>query len=101
MQASTIRFAFAALLAQALLVGPVIAQSSPSTGPSTSPSTGTMITPGSLVSQQDVMSLLSKNGYTSITGLEKDSTGNWHGNAVHNGARVRVAVDSSGHITTN
>jgi len=44
---------------------------------------------------------LEANGYTNVSGLEKDAKSIWRGNAMKNGTSVHVALDYQGTIVAN
>lgn len=46
----------------------------------------------------DIHRILSKAGYTSISGLKKSCDNNWHGQAMLNGALTNVMVTPEGRI---
>jgi len=48
-----------------------------------------------------VKSAIHDAGYAAVSDLMRGSDGTWHGHATKNNARVDVAFDRSGHITTN
>ena len=44
---------------------------------------------------------IAKDGYTGVSKLEKDSNGVWQGTAMKAGAKVNVALDYKGNVTTH
>jgi hypothetical protein len=51
--------------------------------------------------EAEARSRLEANGYTNITGLEKDDKSIWRGRAVKGGTSVHVALDYQGTIVAN
>jgi hypothetical protein len=51
--------------------------------------------------EAEARSRLEANGYTNITGLEKDAKSIWRGRAVKGGTSVHVALDFQGTIVAN
>jgi hypothetical protein len=51
--------------------------------------------------ESEARTRLEANGYTKITGLEKDEKSVWRGSAMKNGTSVRVALDYQGTIVAN
>lgn len=61
-----------------------------------------IVTPGAnAFSEADVRGRLEKAGYARVSGLHKGDDGIWHGQAMKNGASVRVSLDSKGNIASN
>jgi hypothetical protein len=79
---------------------------SPSATPTaTPPSSGSSATmPGSggaaagVTSSADVKSTLEASGYKNVTGIKKDSMGNWTAQATKGAKQVAVSVDSKGMV---
>ena len=63
----------------------------PSTGGSASGSAGTM-------SMSAVKTKIEASGYSNVTDLKKDSTGDWTAKATKSGKQVAVMVDSKGTV---
>ncbi len=76
--------------------------SSPST--TTPPSGGSSTTmPGSsstsgAMTESSVKTKIEASGYSNVTGLKKDSTGDWTAKATKGGKQVAVMVDSKGMV---
>jgi hypothetical protein len=51
--------------------------------------------------ESEARSRLEANGYTNVTGLEKDDKSIWRGKAMKNGTSVHVALDYQGTIVVN
>jgi hypothetical protein len=79
---------------------------SPSAPSATTPPSGGSSTtmPGSsgagagAMSMSAVKSKIEANGYSNVTNLKQDSTGNWTANATKGGQQVAVSVDSKGTV---
>ena len=48
-----------------------------------------------------VKSVIYNAGFTAISDMTRGPDGTWHAHAMKNDAKVDVAVDRSGHVTTN
>jgi periplasmic protein CpxP/Spy len=53
---------------------------------------------GAVMSETAVKSKIEASGYTNVTGLKKDSTGDWTAKASKGGKQVAVMVDSKGMV---
>jgi hypothetical protein len=51
--------------------------------------------------ESEARTRLEANGYTNVTGLEKDDKSVWRGKAMKNGSSVHVALDYQGTIVAN
>ena len=109
-----------ALTVAAMMVagGAALAQTSPSTQPSTSPpgqtapaanseaGTSSAPTHGPAVAgrnsftQRQAIRRIADAGYTDVTGLKKDSHGIWRGMAQRDGSKVNVSLDYQGNVTS-
>src|SRR5262245_7469983 len=88
-----------ALFAPIVAAGPVLAQTGQPATPARPPVNAPAATaPAAQLSEQEVLSVLEKNGFSGVTGLEKDGVGTWRGTAMRNGAKVTVTVDAGGRV---
>lgn len=79
---------------------------SPSTPSATMPPAGTSTTmPGGsaggtagAMTESAVKSKLEASGYTNVTGIKKDSSGDWSAKASKGGKQIAVMVDSKGMV---
>ena len=91
----------ATLLAAA---GVANAQTTTPSAPSatTPPSSGSATMPGSgsagAMTQTSVKSKLEASGYSNVTNLKQDSTGDWTAKATKGGKQVAVSVDAKGMV---
>ena len=53
---------------------------------------------GGAMSMSAVKSKIEASGYSNVTNLKQDSTGNWTANATKGGQQVAVSVDSKGMV---
>ncbi len=97
-----------ALTVAAMMVagGAALAQTSPSTQPSTnapgqpaasqrSPTSGR-----NSFTQRQAVRRIADAGYTDVTGLKKDNHGIWRGTAQRDGNKVNVSLDYQGNVTS-
>ena len=88
----------------ALLASTTIAYAQTSTtpsSPSTPPSPGSMTTtPGGAgaMSQSSVKSKIEASGYSNVTNLKQDTSGQWTAQATKGGKQIAVMVDSKGTV---
>jgi hypothetical protein len=73
--------------------------SQPSTSTNQSGTTSSSSTAGSAMTEDQIRTKLTDDGYTGVTGLTKSGTG-WKGTAMKDGKKVPVMVDQDGMITT-
>jgi len=93
----------AAGVASAQTTSPSTMGSGTTTAPSSSGSSTTTMPSGSsgaaaVTDAADVKSKLEANGYKNVTGIKKDSMGNWTANATKGSKQVAVSVDSKGMV---
>jgi hypothetical protein len=84
-----------AAFAQTAMTPPpaAVVATSPDTKPGASPVAG-----ANSFTESEARSRLEANGYTNVTGLEKDDKSIWRGKAMKNGTPVHVALDYQGTI---
>ena len=51
------------------------------------------------LTEDEARSRIGADGYASVTDLQRDAHGNWHGKATRNGKAVQVTLDFKGHVT--
>ncbi len=51
--------------------------------------------------EAEARSRLQQHGYRQVSALTKDPDGIWHGSAVREATRLKVGLDSKGHISSN
>jgi hypothetical protein len=71
----------------------------PSAGSATMPgSSGSMSGTAGAMTESSVKSKIEASGYSNVTGIKKDSTGDWTAKATKAGKQVAVMVDSKGMV---
>ena len=92
--------ALAAWLVLALVAAaPANAQVAPSGPPPDGPPATSELRPGSnSFTEAQARDRLERSGYSNITGLAKDDSGIWRGNASYGGTAVSVGLDYRGAI---
>jgi hypothetical protein len=105
---NTIRLALISLaLAPAIAMGAASAQTNPPAAPSAPMAPVTSSPPASAAApvpgansftKGEARSRIEANGYTNVTGLQKDSRSIWRGKAMKDGKSVTVSLDFQGHV---
>ncbi|MDP1837684.1 MAG: hypothetical protein Q8N31_07275 [Reyranella sp.] len=91
--------AIALLGASAIVATGAQAQSSGPYPVSSPKGTGSTWTPSA--DEAYSKSLIQRAGYTGVSDLMRSPDGSWHGHALKENAKVDVAVDRTGRVTTN
>ncbi len=60
----------------------------------------TNTTVSNAMTEREIRDRISTEGYTDISGLTKNSNGNWHAVATKNGERMNVVFDTNGRLMT-
>jgi len=101
----------AATAAVALLAGSAFAQGTPTTSSTTPPAiftskadsktTAAPVAGANSFTESEAKSRLEARGYSSVSGLKKDTDSIWRGSAMKDGKSLSVALDYQGNITSN
>jgi hypothetical protein len=70
----------------------------PSPGSTTMPGSGSASGGAGAMTQTSVKSKLEASGYSNVTNLKQDSTGDWTAKATKGGKQVAVSIDSKGMV---
>ncbi len=66
--------------------------------PNTPPNPGAPVPGANSFTESQAKSRIESNGYTNVTGLQKDAQGVWRGTASKEGRRVSVSLDFQGNV---
>ena len=69
------------------------------TTPNTPPNPGAPVAGANSFTEGQAKSRLETNGFTNVSGLQKDANGVWRGKANKGGQSVDVSVDFQGNVT--
>jgi hypothetical protein len=105
------RNAIAIGLSLGLLAGTALAQQSPHPAAADGPQNGAInssdkappadpVAGRNSFTQGEAQSRIEANGFTNVSGLKKDDSGVWRGQATKNGKTVQVSLDFQGNVVT-